>query len=318
VLDNPPYALALADGLLFAGGAFRNVNGRFRTGLGAVDPATGALDAWAPQADDEVLALASSADAGLLVGGRFHRMESAPGTPYLAAFALRPATPAAPVATAGDGRATVTPGALPSGGAPIESITATASPGGRSVSGPPGPLVVDGLANGTSYTFTVTATNRVGTSSSSAPSGAVTPAGGGRDAIAPVIGGLRLSNRRFAVGARSTPRIAARKTKRGTTFRFTLSEPATTRITIARARPGRRQGRRCVKPRKRLKRACMRFTTAGALTRAGAAGANRIDYSGRIGKRKLKRGRYRATLVATDAAGNASPPARVTFRVVAR
>jgi hypothetical protein len=41
-------------------------------------------------------------------------------------------------------------------------------------------------------------------------------------------------------------------------------------------------------------------------------------YSARVRKRRLKPGRYRATLVATDASGNRSQPGRVAFRVVRR
>jgi hypothetical protein len=55
----------------------------------------------------------------------------------------------------------------------------------------------------------------------------------------------------------------------------------------------------------------------GALVRTSRpAGANRIPFTGRIGRRALARGRYVATLVATDAAGNASRPRTVRFRVV--
>jgi hypothetical protein len=43
------------------------------------------------------------------------------------------------------------------------------------------------------------------------------------------------------------------------------------------------------------------------------AGVSRVAFSGRIGK--LRPGRYRATLIATDAAGNRSRPKRVAFRV---
>ena len=60
----------------------------------------------------------------------------------------------------------------------IRSIpdTVTASPGGETASGVSSPITVTGLTNGTSYTFTVAATNDVGTGSSSSSSNAVTPA----------------------------------------------------------------------------------------------------------------------------------------------
>jgi hypothetical protein len=60
------------------------------------------------------------------------------------------------------------------GGASITSYTVTSSPGGFTATGSSSPLVVTGLAFGTSYTFTVTATNGVSTSNPSSPSNSIT------------------------------------------------------------------------------------------------------------------------------------------------
>ena len=78
-----------------------------------------------------------------------------------------------------DAQATV-PFTAPSsnGGSAITSYTATSNPGGItgtiSQSGS-GDITVTGLTNGTSYTFTVTATNAIGTSVASEASNSVTP-----------------------------------------------------------------------------------------------------------------------------------------------
>jgi hypothetical protein len=62
------------------------------------------------------------------------------------------------------------------GGSPITGYTATASPGGQTCSTTVAlNCTVTGLTNGTSYTFTVTATNAAGTSLPSEPSAPVTP-----------------------------------------------------------------------------------------------------------------------------------------------
>ncbi len=90
-----------------------------------------------------------------------------------------PTVPDAPVmgsATAGNGQATVTFSAPASdGGSPITSYTVISSPGGIAASGSGSPIPVPGLANGTTYTFTVYATNSIGSGPASAPSNAVTP-----------------------------------------------------------------------------------------------------------------------------------------------
>ena len=59
------------------------------------------------------------------------------------------------------------------GGSAITGYTVTSSPGGLTASGPASPIVVPGLSTGTPYSFTVTATNAVGTGPASAASPAV-------------------------------------------------------------------------------------------------------------------------------------------------
>ncbi|SHH10587.1 Fibronectin type III domain-containing protein [Jatrophihabitans endophyticus] len=92
--------------------------------------------------------------------------------------ASKPGAPTGAVATAGDGQASVSFTAPYSdGGAVISSYTVTASPGGASATCPGSPCTVTGLDNGTTYTFTVRATNDIGDSPESAASAAVTPVG---------------------------------------------------------------------------------------------------------------------------------------------
>jgi hypothetical protein len=93
-----------------------------------------------------------------------------------------PAAPANVTATAGNGSAVVSWAAPANGGSPITSYTITPYIGGAAqtpavISGTPPQTTgnITGLTNGTAYTFTVTATNGVGTGPASAASSPVTP-----------------------------------------------------------------------------------------------------------------------------------------------
>jgi len=86
----------------------------------------------------------------------------------------------------GDSKATVTWNApAGDGGSPITQYTATSSPEAKTATASSTSVVVTGLSNGTSYTFTVAATNAVGTSDPSAPSNAVVPVN-----LPPVVQGI--------------------------------------------------------------------------------------------------------------------------------
>ena len=117
------------------------------------------------------------------------------------------------------------------------------------------------------------------------PRGGGTSGGPAADATAPVISGFR--------AAKSRVRVAHR-----TRFRYTLSESA--RVTLRFQRIGRHG----------------RTGAVGTLTRAGNNGLNRIRFSGRVGRRAMRTGRYRVAIRAADAAGNRSVPSAAGFRIV--
>lgn len=110
------------------------------------------------------------------------------GVPSIASFVsisaalAAPAAPSGVSANAGNASATLSWTAPSDGGSPITSYTITPYVGSvaqtpTTVTGSPPTTSAEigGLSNGTTYTFTVSATNAVGTSPPSAPSNAVTP-----------------------------------------------------------------------------------------------------------------------------------------------
>jgi hypothetical protein len=160
---------------------------------------------------------------------------------------------------------------------------------------------LEGLAPATTYHVRLVATNVDGTNASEDATFTTAAQGGGGgagDTTAPAFLSASMKPKTFAVnrkGARE--KLVTAKVKHGTTFRYRLSEAARVVFTIQ-----RRKGKR--------------FVQAKRFAKQSKAGANSKRFSGRIGKRALKPGRYRATLVATDAAGNRSKAKRLTFKVV--
>lgn len=183
---------------------------------------------------------------------------------------------------------------------------------------PPLPVSIEaaGLRARTTYHYRLVASNAVGTAF-------------GADATfrtrlaVPVIRRFRVVPARFLVALKPGSRGAqqGRRAKRGTTFRFRLSNRASVRIVIQRRLPGRRVGKRCRKPTQhfRGRPRCARFVRRGTLTRRNLkAGSRRVRFSGRIRKRKLSPGRYRASITGRLAGQRQrSRPRRAAFRVLA-
>jgi PKD repeat protein len=115
--------------------------------------------------------------------------------------------------------------------------------------------------------------------------------------VVPKLSRVAMGHRRFRVGSRRT--AVSAKAPRGTSFKFTLKAPAKVTIAITRVRGARH-----------------RVVKVGTLTRANRPnGRNTIAFSGRIGRRALKPGAYKATLRARNAKGRSKPVA-VKFSVV--
>ncbi len=94
-----------------------------------------------------------------------------------------------------------------------------------------------------------------------------------------------------------------------------VGEAATMRVAVARLTPGRRRAGRCVAPAlaPAAARPCTRLVPRPVVITARVA-AGRVSIP--LRRLGLRRGTYRVTVTAVDAAGNASPPARLTLRIV--
>jgi hypothetical protein len=108
----------------------------------------------------------------------------------------------------------------------------------------------------------------------------------------------------------------ARKT--GAKVSYRDSQAATTIFTVARILPGRKSGKRCVKPtaRNRGAKRCTRFVRVrGSFSHVDVAGKNSFRFTGRVRRKALKPGRYRLG-GRPRAAGKAGNTVSVRFRII--
>lgn len=117
------------------------------------------------------------------------------------------------------------------------------------------------------------------------------------DRTRPRLTRVRLTAARFRASRRPTALAARRSSaRRGSRIDLTVSEPVWLRVDVRRA--GRRR------------------RPLGTLTRTLPDGRRHVRFSGRLGRRPLRPGRYVLRLGATDAAGNRSRPRTLRFRIV--
>jgi hypothetical protein len=160
----------------------------------------------------------------------------------------------------------------------------------------------------------VVAANAYGSASQTSAEVVVPAVGGVPDTVAPTISAFTIRPGAF-VAARRGPSIVAART--GARVAFTLSEAATTKLSVERRTPGVKKRGRCRAGHPaRGRKHCFRWVRVkGSFKRAGVAGRNAFRFTGRVGGKRLRSGRYRLVAVATDAAGNRSKAARRGFRI---
>ncbi|MDO9356717.1 MAG: hypothetical protein Q7T55_23675, partial [Solirubrobacteraceae bacterium] len=107
----------------------------------------------------------------------------------------------------------------------------------------------------------------------------------------------------------------------GTSVSFTLtsSHAGTARVVISKATPGRRAAGTCKAQTKANKKAkkCTFDKVVTTLSASAASGKVSIPFNGKIGKKTLAPGTYRATITVTSSTGEVSNPTVLTFKVKA-
>jgi YVTN family beta-propeller protein len=139
--------------------------------------------------------------------------------------------------------------------------------------------------------------------------------------VAPSLTHLRQSHSRWHERGRP---VRSNQPKRkqspiGTTFSFTLDQPARVAFAFTQQLGGRTVGGRCVAQtqKNRHKPGCSRILTRGTLKFSGHTGPNKLAFEGRIsGSRTLAPGRYTLATTATNSSAQPSTTRTLSFTIV--
>jgi hypothetical protein len=136
--------------------------------------------------------------------------------------------------------------------------------------------------------------------------------------IKPIVGKPTITPFTFKAVA-SGPSVLAPTARRGASVTIGRFDVASVAFTVQRVLPGRRQGKRCVKPTARNGRAkrCTRYIAVGGFRFSGQGlfGVVRFRFTGRVAGHKLKPGPYRLLGVPRNPTGLTGPPVFAAFSI---
>jgi hypothetical protein len=168
-----------------------------------------------------------------------------------------------------------------------------------------------------SHTFTVTTTDSEGVSESKSVTYAAVVVQPITRLKRPTLSGVGEKAKTWREGNALAHISANRQPPLGTTFSFSLNEPASVTFEFTQSTSGRKVGKTCVAQtaKNKNKHSCTRTVVAGTLTFSARSGANRVSFQGLISrKKKLELGSYTLVLTAT-ASGEHSTPRTLKFTI---
>ena len=152
------------------------------------------------------------------------------------------------------------------------------------------------------------------------PAPITSPGTGPAPKSTPVIGGVKESATSWRESnAALRVSFAKKRPPVGTTFSFTLDQPARVTLVFKTKATGRKVRGKCVAQTRgnHQKPRCSRTIVAGTFSFAGHAGKNSVRFAGRISpSKKLSLGSYTLGIVAVNTEGKASAPHTLTFTIV--
>jgi PKD repeat protein len=138
----------------------------------------------------------------------------------------------------------------------------------------------------------------------------------------PTISRVTQTHKRWRTGGKLARISGAHRAKKkppiGTTFTFTLNEPASLALVFTHQVSGRKVHRKCVAVthRNRHDKTCKRTVTLGTLKLTGRTGKDKVSFDGRVTRHvKLKPGTYTVTITAT-VDGTKSAARHIKFAIV--